>query len=293
MQNFVITSAGQELMAKMIAGTSTCSFTCIKTSDHDYTGVDLETLSALTDIKQTVLPSQVTRTDTTMVRVVSIFTNESLEDDYYIKAIGVYAKGSDDVEILYGVSIEADDPDHMPVFGGQTITSITYNINIRVDNSTQVTLELNPSAVASAQQVQEIQTEINTHEALSIYGEDGIHGLRYYNDTLQVYNEETEEWADIETGGGGIAPSNVTDLSVKNGNTKVTVKWSDPGDTIVDGQVICTWGGTKLVMKAGAYPENEKDGTVVFSAIFKSAKSWWTMCVNCSRGGLVWIIKST
>jgi hypothetical protein len=64
-------------------------------------------------------------------------------------------------------------------------------------------------------------------------------------------------------GGGGVSPSNVSDLSVKTGNTKLTVKWSDPGDTIIEGQTICTWGGTKLVMKAGSYPESVKDGTVV------------------------------
>ena len=263
MQNFIITAAGQELMAKMIAGTSTCTFTKIKTSSHDYTGVDLEELTSLSDIVQAVDPSQVSRTDTTIVRLVSVFTNETLESGYYVKAIGVFAKGTDNVEILYGIAIDPDNPNYMPAFGGQTITSITFNINVRVDNSSQVTLELNPSAVASAQSVQDVQTDIDTHEALSIYSEDGIHGLRYYQDILSVYNSTTHEWVDVETGGGGIAPSNVSNLSVKAGNTKLTVKWEDPGDTIIDGQVICTWAGTKLVMKAGAYPTSEKDGTVV------------------------------
>ena len=263
MQNFIITAAGQELMAKMIAGTSTCTFTKIKTSSHDYTGVDLEELTSLSDIVQAVDPSQVSRTDTTIVRLVSVFTNETLESGYYVKAIGVFAKGTDNVEILYGIAIDPDNPDYMPAYGGQTISSITFNINVRVDNSSQVTIELNPSAVASAQSVQDVQLDIDTHEALSIYSEDGIHGLRYYQDVLSVYNTTTHEWVDVETGGGGIPPSNVSNLSVKAGNTKLTVKWEDPGDTIIDGQVVCTWAGTKLVMKAGAYPTSEKDGTVV------------------------------
>ncbi len=63
--------------------------------------------------------------------------------------------------------------------------------------------------------------------------------------------------------GGGIAPSNVTGFNVKVGNGKLTVLWSDPDDTVVEGQTLCTWKGTKLLMKAGAYPENVKDGTVI------------------------------
>lgn len=60
-----------------------------------------------------------------------------------------------------------------------------------------------------------------------------------------------------------IAPSDVSNLTIKVGNGKLTVFWKDPNDTVVDGQTVCTWKGTKLVQKAGSYPENLTDGILV------------------------------
>ena len=67
MQNLVITSKGQELMSRLIAGTTTATFTKIAGSDHDYSGVSLEALTELEDVKQNVLISKFTRTDLTLV----------------------------------------------------------------------------------------------------------------------------------------------------------------------------------------------------------------------------------
>lgn len=263
MNDLVITTQGQQLMARMIAGTSTATFTKIQTSDHDYSGATLEDLTSLSDVKQTALVSKVERTDTTLVEVMAAIDNALIETGYYVKALGLFAKDSDNVEILYAVSIDTTNPDYMPAYGGKTVTGISYRLNTKVDVSSQVTIEVNPAATPTIEQVDAIDVKIDTHAALSIYSENGVHGLRYYNDELAVYDTETHEWVAIETGGGGVSPSNVTGLSVKTGNTKLTVKWSDPGDTIIEGQTICTWAGTKLVMKAGAYPTSVKDGTVV------------------------------
>lgn len=109
------------------------------------------------------------------------------------------------------------------------------------------------------------KTALETHIETGVYGETGVHGFRYYNDTLQVQNEDNE-WIDIETGGsggGGTAPNNVSDINLKTGNTKLTITWSDPSDTIIEGQTLSTWKGTKLVQKVGSFPENPKDGTLI------------------------------
>lgn len=262
MQDLVITNQGQELIAKMIAGTSTASFTKIQTSDYDYSTASLKDLTSLYDVKQEALVSSVSRTDTTMVEVLAAINNSNLDSGYYVKALGLFAKDIEDNEILYAVSIETDNPDYMPAFGGKTVSGITYKMNTKVDISSQVTLEINPAAVPTMQQVQNIVIAISTHENETIYGEVGVHGFRYYNEQLQVKNEEGE-WTDVESGGGGISPSNVSDLKIKVGNQKLTIFWSDPGNTVVEGQTLCTWKGTKLVQKAGSYPENAKDGTVL------------------------------
>ena len=61
----------------------------------------------------------------------------------------------------------------------------------------------------------------------------------------------------------GYAPANVSGLSIEPANEQLIIKWSDPADTIVDGVTLAKWEGTKVVRKAGSYPENQYDGTVL------------------------------
>ena len=69
----------------------------------------------------------------------------------------------------------------------------------------------------------------------------------------------------------GVAPMNVRNLKVKEAKQRVTIFWEDPEDTIVENQVLCTWGGTKLVQKAGSYPEDEDDGVLVLDNKVRNA----------------------
>lgn len=65
----------------------------------------------------------------------------------------------------------------------------------------------------------------------SINSEQGMHGIRYYESNLEVYNAETEEWE--KAAGGGLPPRPVTNVSANNimipsQNNKLVVKWSKP-----------------------------------------------------------------
>lgn len=90
--------------------------------------------------------------------------------------------------------------------------------------------------------------------------------LSYDEDTskLQLMNgENVISEVEIQGGGGGVAPKNVTELDVISGNRSLTISWSDPQDTIIDDIVLSKWKGTKLVQKVGSFPENPKDGTLI------------------------------
>lgn len=82
------------------------------------------------------------------------------------------------------------------------------------------------------------------------------------NGQILKYNAATQKWENTDET-VGIAPDNVSGIGVVAGDGTLTVKWSDPNDTVVEGQTICTWAKTKLVLKTGSYPNNEDDGTVV------------------------------
>lgn len=260
MNDLIITKQGQSLIAKMIAGTDTAKFTKLQTSSHDYTSDSLELLSELTEVKQEVEVSSVQRTDTSLVQVIAAIDNKEIVDGYYVRTIGLFAKDSKQNEILYAIATD-DKPDYMPAFGGKTVSGISYRLNTKVDVANQVIIELNPANSATIEQVENLKKVVNTHIEKSVVGEEGVHGIRYFDDELQI--KGLEGWVSAGTGGGGIAPSNVVDVKVKIGNKKLTISWSDPNNTVVNGQTICTWKGTKLVQKVGSYPENVKDGILL------------------------------
>lgn len=262
MNDLIITKQGQDLIAKMIAGTDTAKFTKLQTSSHDYTSESLELVSELSEVKQEVEISSVQRTDTSLVQVIAAIDNTEITEGYYVRAIALFAKDSNENEILYAIATD-NNPDYMPAFGGKTVSGISYRLNTKVDVSNQVIIELNPANNATIEQVENIEKVINMHTEKVIASEEGVHGLRYYNDEFQIIGSNGE-WADAETSGGsGISPSNVISPKIKIGNQKLTIFWGDPGDTVVSGQTLTTWKGTKLVQKVGSFPESPKDGVLL------------------------------
>ena len=250
-----ITNKGQELITSILAGTETgVKFTHVSSSSKEYADSDLESLEALEDIKQTIEPSSITAVSGNTVMVDAIFSNKNLTEGYDLNTIGLYATPSDGTEILYAVCRETTGTLAVPAYNGVTSTDLVVDLYTLCGNSENISLEISEAAVASAK-------ALTAHIDSAVASEDGVHGLRYYDDKFQIKNA-SGEWTDAESG-TGIAPSNVSGLKIKIGNQKLTVFWSDPGDTVVEGQTLCTWKGTKLVQKAGSFPENAKDGTIL------------------------------
>lgn len=54
----------------------------------------------------------------------------------------------------------------------------------------------------------------------------------------------------------------VTDTVLTVGDQKIILNWGDPEDITLNGET-ATWKGTKVVMKAGSYPKNINDGTII------------------------------
>jgi hypothetical protein len=147
---------------------------------------------------------------------------------------------------------------------GVALTPTSKEIDISVPDATPVVNNLTSTSTTSAlsaAQGKVLKDLTDGHIDDEINSEEGVHGIRWFNDKLQF--NDGSDWIEIETGGGGVPPSNVINPSIIVGNTQLTIKWDDPEDTVVDGQLISTWAGTKLVRKAGSYPTNEKDGVVL------------------------------
>ena len=62
-------------------------------------------------------------------------------------------------------------------------------------------------------------------------------------------------------------------MSYQFGDKQLSVTWTDPDDTVIDGVTVSRWAGTYLVRNEINYPKNETDGTVVLNSKTRNAYS--------------------
>lgn len=167
MQALVVTDKGKALIAALLGaasaveGAQTVSFTRIETADHDYSGVELEQLERLDGARQSAPVSDVSRNGDSTVTVTAAVDNKDLPNGYYVRAVGLYARNSGGDEILFGVSVETENPDYLPVFGGRSASAIAFRFVIKVDSAERVSVEVNPAASPTIQQVEDVRTAAN------------------------------------------------------------------------------------------------------------------------------------
>lgn len=61
----------------------------------------------------------------------------------------------------------------------------------------------------------------------------------------------------------GIPPRNMTNFSVSAGNGQIKIKAGVPDNTVIDGQLICTCAGVRIMRKVSSPPIGPEDGTLV------------------------------
>lgn len=174
--SIVITKKGQALMAKMLAGTGNVQFTKIATSTTEYTDSQLENLTSLSNVKQTQTISKITRQNDVAVKIEVAIDNQQLNTGYYIKAVGIYANDPSDGEILYGI-MTAVVAGWMPPYNGIGISSAMFNLTITVGNSSNVSLTVSSGAVATVNDIQNLQDQITSLQSYVGYSDNDIYGV--------------------------------------------------------------------------------------------------------------------
>ena len=172
----VITRNGQALMAKLMSGTGTVEFTKIGVSSTTYTDTQLEALTSLSGVKQTAPITNIARNNNASVTVEGAISNEELAVGYYMQTIGLYAKDPDAGEILYAVTT-ASVAGYMPPFNNRTPSGAQFKLTTTVGNAENVTLQIDPSAVATIGDINRLETSLNDLQAYVGYAEKGVLGL--------------------------------------------------------------------------------------------------------------------
>lgn len=175
----VITTKGQALLAKVVAGTADFTFTNIKVGSTTLTG-DLASKTSIGTVNQTSAVASVVRQNDSNVKVSASFTNSELTTGYYVKSIGLYANDPQDGEILYSISTADESTataDWMPPFNGIGSSSLEVCLVTAVSNADSVTVEVDPTAVATVSQIVNLQDQIDTLGMFVGYSDDDIYGV--------------------------------------------------------------------------------------------------------------------
>ena len=136
----VITKKGQELLAKVVAGTTKLEFTKIKVSDTKLSG-DLASMTGIGTIKQEEKVASVVRKNGSNVTVSASFSNQTLGQGYYVRNLGLYANDPQAGEILYSISVADESTataDYMPPFNGIGVSSLMVDLVTAVSNTEMV-----------------------------------------------------------------------------------------------------------------------------------------------------------
>lgn len=289
-QNYIIstiTDAGRDAIQAALTGGHTLIYKQMVVGNGTYTaGEDVRSRTTLKSQKA-VYPFSSQIPDTTGFTLKSVITNADgttpiTQEAYNVNEVGIVVT-VDGTDYLYAIAaVEGNTGALLPVYNGINKIEIVQTWYCVNSNYLDVTVTMT-GAYALADDMTSVQSDIaaldgrldtveagiisldgriTAHSGQSVRSQTGVHGIRFYNDELQTYNETTGQWEDVSSG-GGVYPLDVSGVGITPRSGQLTICWEDGGDLIVDGTVVSHWDGTKLVMKQGAYPTSVLDGTQV------------------------------
>ena len=139
---FILTEKGRELLAKGLAG-ETITFTKMAIGDGTSLTSERERTALVNQITTLpILNINVKRNGTCEIN--ALLTNKTVSAGFYIKELGIFAHGNDNVEILYAYNVSTS-PDFVPPFSANNVVEIEYVDTIIVDQATNVTAVIDPS----------------------------------------------------------------------------------------------------------------------------------------------------
>lgn len=145
----IVTERGQNVIAQALAENKPVMFTSAKTSSYAYPlGTNIVALTGLSDVVQSVIPSNSQVINKNVAQVSARFDNDGITQQYQIQTIGLYAQIEGGEEILFSVT-QAITPDEMPVQSSVSPSAFIYNIQLAIQNAAQISVTVNPAGTAT------------------------------------------------------------------------------------------------------------------------------------------------
>ncbi len=153
-----LTEQGKSLLMRAIGG-ETLTFTRFKVGSGMLSPG--QTIDNLTDLIDPVLAFSISDLDDTQEGLIALtgeFDNGDIEEDFVWSELGIFAKGEDNVEVLYAYSNDGADSDTMKKLDADVITLQEVTMIIAVGEAENVT------AVYSPHQQYALASELTAHK---------------------------------------------------------------------------------------------------------------------------------
>ena len=227
-----------------------------------------ENVKALNALKHEIIKSNISHIQNdsaSQITLETVITNNSIDDAFYARELGVFAKlGEDGEEILYAYANAKDTCDYIPD-KSQPVDELKLKITLVVGNVKNVTVEINPSIVFTTledcrREIQEHNISVAAHDNLArkddVYTKietDNFLNMWHSSKTYKLgdiaYHKALPSWARLECVQAGTTAATLQDLSGVH-----------LGDKMTDGTVI--WQVTKPVSMNGGTEAETQPSTV-------------------------------
>lgn len=152
-----LTTEGERLLAKSIAGTATITFTKMQIGDGDR-GTSTKTIQSLENPKMTLDIYSVLLTGDNNIEITTILDSEAISDGFYFREKGIYATdGTTEILFMYGTSGSLGE-------WMENVDSAVFSRTIRtivtLSESDNVNITIQKGAYASGQDAENILTAI-------------------------------------------------------------------------------------------------------------------------------------
>lgn len=172
MDGSITTNKGIALIGKLLASKGPLKITRVAVGD----GTPPSSPATLNRLVHELKNANVERLDNPKngeAKIVITVSSIGVETGFFIKEIGVFAEDPDDGEILYSYAGFSDNPQWIRPEGAAITNVATYDLNTVVDRVSEIQVTIDPSSLATKEQLESLDkriSELEKQEHVRIYG---------------------------------------------------------------------------------------------------------------------------
>ena len=182
MSNFigtVLTNEGKKLLGKVLAGEK-LTFTRVCVGDGDVPEENIKDLTDLASYKLTLPITTIQDLGNGTVKIRSTITNRGLATGFFIRELGLYAKGEEGTEVLYAYT-KSTDADFFPAETAQYLLEEIFEIITVIDQG-EININIDGTVVFAT--IKDVEDRIAECKAECCSNKGGGLELIYEKDNL-------------------------------------------------------------------------------------------------------------